>query len=165
MLQVLVSIQSLIFVAEPYFNEPGYESSMHSESGKTASRNYSQNIRVQSIRWAMTEQLKSPSKGFEDAIETHFLHRANYALKEIVVWLDEADQHNSTTHKSRLEEVTANFIEQLKLLFEKYKDSDKHGEYPSLEIPEKLKKLDKSSTSDNNDDDNNSADDGFDLFG
>ena len=28
-LQVLVSIQSLILVENPYFNEPGYEKGMH----------------------------------------------------------------------------------------------------------------------------------------
>lgn len=33
-LQVLVSIQSLILVERPYFNEPGYESSMGSSHGK-----------------------------------------------------------------------------------------------------------------------------------
>lgn len=43
-LQVLVSIQSLILVDNPYFNEPGFESGMHTDRGKTASRAYSANI-------------------------------------------------------------------------------------------------------------------------
>jgi baculoviral IAP repeat-containing protein 6 len=42
---VLLSIQSLIFVEQPYFNEPGYESSINSEQGKDASKKYNQTIR------------------------------------------------------------------------------------------------------------------------
>ena len=43
--QMLISIQSLIFVDEPYFNEPGYEGTMHTPQGDAASRAYNQNIR------------------------------------------------------------------------------------------------------------------------
>ena len=43
-LQVLVSIQSLIFVPEPYFNEPGYEASIGTPSGISASRDYNKKI-------------------------------------------------------------------------------------------------------------------------
>lgn len=35
---------SFLQVDDPYFNEPGFESSMHSESGKAQSRAYSANI-------------------------------------------------------------------------------------------------------------------------
>ncbi|KAI8463576.1 MAG: hypothetical protein J3K34DRAFT_462370 [Monoraphidium minutum] len=38
--QVLISIQSLILVDEPYFNEPGYERSMHTEQGRSQSKGY-----------------------------------------------------------------------------------------------------------------------------
>lgn len=41
-LQVLVSIQSLILVSEPYFNEPGYQSSYGTPSGQAASDQYNQ---------------------------------------------------------------------------------------------------------------------------
>lgn len=46
MLQVLVSIQSLILIPKPYFNEPGYESSMHSADGKKRSDSYNENIQL-----------------------------------------------------------------------------------------------------------------------
>ena len=39
-LQVLVSIQSLILVPEPYFNEPGYEQEIGTEAGKKHSFEY-----------------------------------------------------------------------------------------------------------------------------
>ena len=38
--QVLVSIQSLILVPEPYFNEPGYETEIGTEAGKRHSAEY-----------------------------------------------------------------------------------------------------------------------------
>ena len=43
-MQVLVSIQSLILVADPYFNEPGFEDNMHTPAGRAASRSYSADI-------------------------------------------------------------------------------------------------------------------------
>lgn len=42
--QVLVSIQSLILVDQPYFNEPGYEANMHTDAGRASSRAYNLNI-------------------------------------------------------------------------------------------------------------------------
>lgn len=39
-LQVLVSIQSLILVPDPYFNEPGYESTLGTPEGTRHSKNY-----------------------------------------------------------------------------------------------------------------------------
>ena len=44
-MQVLVSIQSLIFVDEPYYCEPGFESQMYTEAGNKASKAYTLNIR------------------------------------------------------------------------------------------------------------------------
>lgn len=38
--QVLVSIQSLILVPQPYFNEPGYEGTMGTTNGTAASKKY-----------------------------------------------------------------------------------------------------------------------------
>ena len=39
-LQVMVSIQSLILVEKPFFNEPGYEKEMHTDNGKNNSIKY-----------------------------------------------------------------------------------------------------------------------------
>lgn len=44
-LQVIVSIQSLILVPEPYFNEPGYESTIGTPAGISASKVYNDKIR------------------------------------------------------------------------------------------------------------------------
>lgn len=46
-LQMLISIQSLILVPDPYFNEPGYEGTMHTAQGRAASKAYDRNIRYE----------------------------------------------------------------------------------------------------------------------
>lgn len=43
--QVLISIQSMILISDPYFNEPGFESSMTTTAGKEQSRAYNENLR------------------------------------------------------------------------------------------------------------------------
>ena len=65
-LQVLVSIQSLILVSEPYFNEPGYERSRGTPPGEASSNEYDANIRQATVKWAMLEQLKNPSACFKE---------------------------------------------------------------------------------------------------
>lgn len=64
--QVLVSIQSLIFVSEPYFNEPGYERSRGTPTAMQNSREYDANIRAATVRWAMLNQLRNPSPCFKE---------------------------------------------------------------------------------------------------
>ena len=68
--QVLVSIQSLILVSEPYFNEPGYERSRGTPSGTASSREYDANIRQATSKWAMLEMLRNPPPCFKQVIAT-----------------------------------------------------------------------------------------------
>ena len=43
--QVAISIQSLILVDQPYFNEPGYEAEMNTDAGRRHSSAYNAVIR------------------------------------------------------------------------------------------------------------------------
>ena len=63
---MLVSIQSLILVSEPYFNEPGYERSRGTPAGTASSIEYDANIRQATIKWGMLEALKKPSLCFKE---------------------------------------------------------------------------------------------------
>lgn len=49
-LQVLVSIQSLILVSEPYFNEPGYERSRGTPAGTQSSKEYNASVCQATVR-------------------------------------------------------------------------------------------------------------------
>lgn len=68
LLQVIISIQSLILVSEPYFNEPGLERSRGAPSGDKRSRDYNANIRQATVNLAMLEQIKNPSPCFKEVM-------------------------------------------------------------------------------------------------
>ena len=61
-----MSIQSLILVAEPYFNEPGYERLKGKPQGDQNSNDYNTNIRQACVKWAILEQIKKPSACFKE---------------------------------------------------------------------------------------------------
>lgn len=86
-LQVLVSIQSLILVPEPYFNEPGYERSRGTPSGTQSSREYNTNICQATVRWAMLEQIINPCPCFKEVIHTHFWLKRNEILAQVESWV------------------------------------------------------------------------------
>ncbi|KAJ1381839.1 ubiquitin-conjugating enzyme/RWD-like protein, partial [Ochromonadaceae sp. CCMP2298] len=58
LLQVLISLQSLILVPDPYFNEPGYERSRNTPQGQAQSDAYNAHLRTQTARFAILEPLK-----------------------------------------------------------------------------------------------------------
>ncbi|XP_065072528.1 baculoviral IAP repeat-containing protein 6 isoform X2 [Ochlerotatus camptorhynchus] len=88
-LQVLVSIQSLILVPEPYFNEPGFERSRGTPSGTHSSREYNSNIYQACVRYAMLEQLKNPCPCFKEVIHSHFWLKRNEICAQIEDWIAE----------------------------------------------------------------------------
>ena len=70
-LQVLVSIQSLILVSEPYFNEPGYERSRGTPSGTQSSKEYDANIMQATVEWGMLDMIRNPPPAFKDVSSRH----------------------------------------------------------------------------------------------
>ena len=56
-LQVLLSIQSLILVPDPFFNEPGFEQRHSGAEGKIQSREYNKKITEGTLRYAMIDLL------------------------------------------------------------------------------------------------------------
>ena len=68
MLQVLISIQSMILVDDPYFNEPGYESSRTTAHGKQANENYNKEQQRNTLALAMLPALRQPDACFAEII-------------------------------------------------------------------------------------------------
>lgn len=103
--QVLVSIQSLILVPDPYFNEPGYQRSMHTAEGKAAAFAYADERRVATIQWAMVDIMRKPPKGFEEVVRTHFRLRKDFLLKQVDAWIATSTEKKSKSlaslHKQR----------------------------------------------------------------
>lgn len=100
-LQVLVSIQSLILVSEPYFNEPGFERSRGTPSGNHSSREYNSNIYQACVKWAMLEQLKNPCPCFKDVIYTHFWLKRNEICQQIENWIAELSRPQYSDRSGR----------------------------------------------------------------
>lgn len=82
LLQVLISIQSMILCDEPYLNEPGWAG----QSGTPASQAYSANVRRMVVNTAMLGQLKNPPEPFADVIRTHFRLKAKSIVQQLDNW-------------------------------------------------------------------------------
>uniref|UniRef100_A0A3Q3LP29 Dual E2 ubiquitin-conjugating enzyme/E3 ubiquitin-protein ligase BIRC6 n=1 Tax=Mastacembelus armatus TaxID=205130 RepID=A0A3Q3LP29_9TELE len=100
-LQVLVSVQSLILVAEPYFNEPGYERSRGTPSGTQSSREYDGNIRQATVKWAMLEQMRNPSPCFKEVIHKHFYLKRTEIMSQCEEWIADIQQYSSDKRVGR----------------------------------------------------------------
>jgi len=87
-LQVLISIQSLILVEEPYFNEPGYESEMHTAKGKLKNKKYNNNLYIETIKYAMINMINNPPVGYEEVVIQHFKIKKNNIIETVNKWLE-----------------------------------------------------------------------------
>lgn len=93
LLQVLVSIQGLILVPDPYFNEPGYERRRGSATGKALSDEYNRKLIPHTLRYGMLEPLQQAGTTtvypeFATAINRHFaFHRQRLVENIFPGWL------------------------------------------------------------------------------
>lgn len=91
-LQVLISIQSLILVKDPYYNEPGWESDRFTEKGRKKCFDYSDNIRYETLRVAINNQIKNPPDSFREFIFGHFKAKKEELLKITEKWVNESEK-------------------------------------------------------------------------
>eukprot|EP00013_Stygamoeba_regulata_P010064 CAMPEP_0177675352 /NCGR_PEP_ID=MMETSP0447-20121125/27146_1 /TAXON_ID=0 /ORGANISM="Stygamoeba regulata, Strain BSH-02190019" /LENGTH=214 /DNA_ID=CAMNT_0019183715 /DNA_START=246 /DNA_END=887 /DNA_ORIENTATION=- len=102
MYQVLMSIQSLIMVAEPYYNEPGYQTRIN----RAASDQYIRQIRLNTIRLAMVGYLEAPPRGFEEVVHAHFYYKRDVIKRQCFAWLSEAELSPPTYYSQMLQVIT-----------------------------------------------------------
>ncbi|XP_076283788.1 BIR repeat containing ubiquitin-conjugating enzyme isoform X2 [Lasioglossum baleicum] len=100
-LQVLVSIQSLILVSEPYFNEPGYERSRGTTSGAQSSQEYNANICQATAKWAMLDQIRNPCPCFKEIIHTHFWIKRHEIVAQLESWIRDMEMHGTDRNFGR----------------------------------------------------------------
>lgn len=86
LLQVIISVQSLIFVPEPYYNEPGFEADMGTEYGDKQSKSYNLNIQRGTAQWAMIDMLENPTPAWKDVIYDHFRMQGDRVLRNVREW-------------------------------------------------------------------------------
>lgn len=104
-LQVLISIQSLIFVEQPYFNEPGYENSINTDLGKKNSIEYNKSISYNTVCWGMVDMIKNPPKHFESVINNHFKLKKDHIIKETGEWLRNISSNNDSSFAKKYSEL------------------------------------------------------------
>ncbi|KAF2354207.1 Ubiquitin-conjugating enzyme E2 [Trinorchestia longiramus] len=94
LLQVIISIQGLILVSEPYFNEAGYERQKGSQQGHENSRMYNEMVLLKLIQ-ATARMLQHPPTPFKEEIFEHFNENAANFIIRLERWLSMSEGHNA----------------------------------------------------------------------
>jgi ubiquitin-conjugating enzyme E2 O len=94
LLQLLVSIQGLILVPEPYFNEAGYLRQKGTALGNENSRLYNEMVVVKLVQ-SMTKMLISPPESFQTEIRSHLLNSSTEFVARLEEWIQLSEDWNS----------------------------------------------------------------------
>uniref|UniRef100_A0A8C5R8V8 (E3-independent) E2 ubiquitin-conjugating enzyme n=1 Tax=Leptobrachium leishanense TaxID=445787 RepID=A0A8C5R8V8_9ANUR len=87
LLQVLISIQGLILVNEPYYNEAGFDSDRGLQEGYENSRCYNEMALIRAVQ-SMTQLLRRPVEVFQQEIREHFQSSGWRLAHRIDTWLE-----------------------------------------------------------------------------
>ncbi|KAH7832017.1 putative ubiquitin-conjugating enzyme E2 [Monocercomonoides exilis] len=104
LLQVLISIQALILVEEPYYNEPGYETYSQTKE----SEEYNRPVRQHNITLAVLDQIEKAKKGeteFADVILNHFAENGEDIIKLAEKWKEEGSSILQTDIEKLTKEI------------------------------------------------------------
>lgn len=78
-LQVLISLQAMVFVKDPYFNEPGYESTHGTAEGNRLTARYNDSVLRNNIKYGMraplSRPLMHPHGVFRDVLRLHWTRK------------------------------------------------------------------------------------------
>ena len=85
LLQLIISIQGLILVAEPYYNEAGYSKQRGTTIANDNSRLYNEMVVIKLIQ-AMTKMTLSPPQTFEMQIRRHIIGMADRFIERHKNW-------------------------------------------------------------------------------
>ena len=84
LMQLILSIYSMIFTEDPWYNEPGRERDIKNAKNNTHSINYNKEIEIGTIKYAILQQLKCPEEGFEDAIKAYYTLKKDSVYKYLL---------------------------------------------------------------------------------
>lgn len=107
--QVLVSLQSMVFVPDPFYNEPGYERTASTASGKANAAEYNAGVRLGTASHAILAQLRHPDPVFGEAIKVHYSHQGARVAALLQQWAGEA--HGSA--RTQLQQVVTQVQQEL----------------------------------------------------
>lgn len=84
----------MILVAEPYFNEAGFEKQKGSQQGRENSRMYNEMVVLKLVQ-SQTKLLQNPLSVFKDIIIQHFKRHSEKLLRRLELWMDISEKHNN----------------------------------------------------------------------
>ena len=90
LLQVLVSIQGLILVNEPYFNEPGFASQKGTQRGAKESRIYNEMVLIENVT-SLTKIAENPPPLFLNDVREHLNERMGVLSRRLESWVETED--------------------------------------------------------------------------
>ena len=93
LLQVLISIQGLILVPDPYFNEPSFEGARGTPRGKKPSDDYNRNLYAHTLHYGVLEMMQHGQQRFPEffpAMQRHFAFHRDFLLKKMQEWAKES---------------------------------------------------------------------------
>lgn len=105
-MQVLLSLQSLVLVKEPYYNEAGYEDYVGTVSGRRDSKAYSESVALLRIQH-MIAMAGNPPADWVYLYREHFLHFAPQIHDRLSRLLDTHQQEEIASDTSRDPSITA----------------------------------------------------------
>ncbi|KAI1291790.1 (E3-independent) E2 ubiquitin-conjugating enzyme [Halotydeus destructor] len=95
LLQLMVSIQGLILVEEPYFNEAGYLKQKETAVGDENSRLYNEMAIVKLVQ-SMTKMLIYPPEVFKDEIHAHAKEASKKLITRLEKWIELSENVKSS---------------------------------------------------------------------
>uniref|UniRef100_A0A7N8Y786 (E3-independent) E2 ubiquitin-conjugating enzyme n=1 Tax=Mastacembelus armatus TaxID=205130 RepID=A0A7N8Y786_9TELE len=101
LLQVLISIQGLILVNEPYYNEAGFDSDRGLQEGYENSRCYNEMALIKMVQ-SMTQLLQNAVEVFKQEIQEHFVSNGWRLVHRLEAWLElnDAAERGQAGHMS-----------------------------------------------------------------
>jgi len=106
-IQVLISIQSLILCSEPYYNEPGFERNYGTSVGNAESNRYNEEVFKNNLKFAILGQLQTAPEGFEEVTKAHFYLKKHSLIKELE---SQQELYKSKDIKKLVAEVKAELL-------------------------------------------------------
>jgi ubiquitin-protein ligase len=85
-LQILITIQALIFVPEPVFATPAQANRANTPEGAAESKRFNQNTQRLITQAAILQPLRQPCRGFAEVINQHFLIKGDTILSQLRSW-------------------------------------------------------------------------------
>ena len=87
--QILIAVQTQILVAEPYFNEPGWDTNRGTPQATEKSKEYNKNVVFMTLKNNLLDMFKHGNINypeFKDVIKKHIVYYKEDIRKSLMVW-------------------------------------------------------------------------------